>query len=49
LLGSIPFMLASIPLGLYLGRKFEVFLESRKLKRKQRRGRHKIGLAAANK
>ena len=51
LLGSVPFMLASIPTGLYLGRKFEQFLQGRRLKRKERhrRSKGKLGLAAANK
>ncbi|MEZ5823415.1 MAG: DUF2062 domain-containing protein [Geminicoccaceae bacterium] len=47
LIGSIPFMIAGVPIGLFLGRKFEQFLEARRSKRG--RGRGKIGLAAANK
>ena len=50
MLGSVPLMVVGLPLGLYLGRKLELLLEARKVRRQKRRiARTKIGLAAANK
>jgi len=44
-IGGILFMIASIPVGLYLGRKLEGFLEHRRQRRRARRTSH---LATAN-
>ena len=50
LIGSIPFMVAGVPLGLFIGRKVELWLQARKDRRANRKiARSKIGLAAVNK
>ncbi|MCB2053273.1 MAG: DUF2062 domain-containing protein [Geminicoccaceae bacterium] len=48
-LGSVPFMLAGIPLGIFLGNRIEAFLHRRRARRQERGGRHKMNFLVTDK
>lgn len=47
LLGSIPFMIAALPIGIYLGNRVESLLEARRLRRRSTRGPARQGKVAS--